>query len=169
MTSAPSPSPRARRRASAPTPAETVKLGLLGDLIGFRLRRIQNQLAETFRERLAGRDLKSGEFSTLAIIAANPGISQIDLAEAGGFDRTSVVGMLDDLERWGWAVRVRAENDRRRHSLTITPLGESVLKELHAIALDNEAIVTGAMNARERQQLYETLDRLYAVFFSEKR
>lgn len=158
------------RKTRAPGPVrEPARLGVLGDVIGFRLRRIQNRLAEGFRERLASRDLKPGEFSALALVAANPGISQIQLAEVGGFDRTSVTAMVDDLERWGWVQRGRVAGDRRRHSLTITALGETTLNELHEVALENEAAVTNQMTARERERLYATLDRLYEVFFDETR
>src|SRR4051794_34815994 len=67
------PRSSAARRAQSSAAPETVDLGVLKDMLGFRLRRIQNHLSKNFAERLAGRDIKPGEFSALALIAANPG------------------------------------------------------------------------------------------------
>ena len=36
--------------------------------------------------------LRAGAFGVLALIEANPGISQIDLARFGGYDQTALVG-----------------------------------------------------------------------------
>ncbi len=158
----------ARRASSAGSTApESVDLGVLKDMLGFRLRRIQNHLSKNFAERLAGRDIKPGEFSALALIAANPGISQIQLATEGGFDKAALVVLLDDLERWGWAVRRRSTADRRRHALEITPKGEKALAELFAIGLANEATVTDALAEEELANLYAVLDRIYGLCFSD--
>ena len=158
--------PRSSAADRPPAPAsEQLKLGLLKDVLGFRLRRIQNHLAKTFTERLAGREIKPGEFSALALISANPGISQSELALEGGFDKTSLVVLIDDLERWGWAVRKRSTADRRRHALYVTPVGEATLQELFAIGKANEAPITEALSGAELRNLFATLDRIYDLCF----
>jgi DNA-binding MarR family transcriptional regulator len=154
------------RTPSAPA-VDNASLGLLKDVLGFRLRRIQNHLSKTFTERLAGREIKPGEFSALALIAANPGISQTELATEGGFDKTALVVLIDDLERWGWAERKRSTADRRRHALYITPVGEVQLQELFAIGKANEAPITEALSEAELRNLFATLDRIYQLCFSD--
>jgi DNA-binding MarR family transcriptional regulator len=143
------PKAPAARRAPEPADAGPKDLGVLKDVLGFRLRRVQNHLAQNFRERLADRNLKPGEFSALALISANPGISQIELAEEGGFDKTSLVMMIDDLETWGWAVRRRSTVDRRRHALHVTPAGKKVLNELFQVAKEVEAPIAQALGEAE--------------------
>ena len=162
--------PKAAQRSQPPAaaPQAGADLGVLRDVLGFRFRRIQNHLSTTFRDRLAGRDLKPGEFSALALISANPGISQIELARLGGFDKTSVVMLIDDLERWGWAVRERSTADRRRVSLSVTPKGDDMLAELVEIARDTEASIAKALSAAELRRLYETLDRIYDLCFDDE-
>jgi DNA-binding MarR family transcriptional regulator len=148
-------------------------LGPLDRVLGFRLRRIQTHLAKTLANRLAqapataGLVVRTGEFSALTIIAANPGISQIQLAHVGGFDKTSVVAMVDDMEARGWASRRRAPEDRRRHTLHVTPAGEAMLEVLSGIAQANEARINQALSAQERGQLYELLDRIYEACVAE--
>ena len=161
------PPPTAAEKLKTAAAEGQMELGILGEVLGFRLRRIQNHLSQGFRLALAGRELRPGEFSALALIAANPGISQKELAREGGFDKASIVGMLDDLERWGWAVRQRSTVDRRRHSLFITPAGDKVLAELFVVAKENEAKVGEVLSPRELESLYDMLDRIYARCFSD--
>ncbi|MEO6341131.1 MAG: MarR family winged helix-turn-helix transcriptional regulator [Caulobacteraceae bacterium] len=161
----PSRTSAVRQAQISAAPRESIDLGILGGVLGFRLRRIQNHLAQTFAQSLAKRDMKSGQFSALAIISANPGISQIELARFGGFDKASVVTLIDDLQSWGWAVRERVAQDRRRHSLFATPTGEKVLTELLEVAKANEAKIANALSQQELEALYVTLDRIYDVCF----
>lgn len=146
-----------------------VRLGHLGDFIGFRLRRVQNQLSRDFSAAIAGRGLRSGLFSSLAIISANPGISQSDLAREIGQDKSITVTIVDDLERLGWAIRERSKHDRRRHALFITEAGEENLAELFALIAETEKAVLHQLSPAELHLLSELLDRMYAAFFRDDR
>jgi len=136
-------------------------LGVLEDVLTFRLRRIRNYLTDSFRQGAWRDGLRPGEFTTLALIAANPGISQIDLAREGGFDQASLVGIMDDLERRGWAERRKHRDDRRRHSIEATPTGRSALKELLARALENEREARAALTPDELAAFMGALDKMY--------
>jgi DNA-binding MarR family transcriptional regulator len=144
---------------------DQIDLGLLNAVIGFRLRRLQNHLARGFNERLAGKDVRPGVFSALALIAANPGLSQTALAREIGFDKATIVAIIDTLERLGWAERRQATVDRRRRALSITPPGARALAELQAVCLANEARIREALSDAERTDLFRLLDKIYAVCF----
>ena len=62
----------AAAKALAGDGSEQLELGVLNDLLGFRLRRIQNHLARAFQEDPRHGDLKSGLFSILALISPRP-------------------------------------------------------------------------------------------------
>ncbi|MFC3077416.1 MarR family winged helix-turn-helix transcriptional regulator [Phenylobacterium terrae] len=152
------------------TPAEAapeVDLGVLNDVIGFRIRRIQNHLSRQFLERITDTQLRPGGFSALALIAANPGLDQTTLARAIGFDKATVVALLDGLESLGWAERRRQTEDRRRHALFITAEGETALARLSRIAQENEAAAHATLTEAEQAELYRLLDKIYAACFSE--
>lgn len=136
-------------------------IGRLNDFVGFRLRRIQNRLSRDFATATAAQGLRSGLFSALAIIEANPGISQVDLSEMISMDKSVTVSIVDDLESAGWAVRGRSTQDRRRHALTITPAGSAHLDELIAIVSQTESAVLGELSPAEMALLGELLDRMY--------
>src|SRR3954447_15626164 len=57
------------------------------------------------------------EFGLMTVIAKRPGITQQDLAALGRVDPSSMVAILDDLEKRGIAERRVDPVDRRRRSL----------------------------------------------------
>lgn len=138
-----------------------VQLGRMGNFVGFRLRRVQNQLSRDFAAATAAQGLRSGLFSSLAIIAANPGMSQSELSDAVGLDKSVTVTIVDDLEQAGWAVRERSKLDRRRHALYITPDGQAHLDELFEILERTENSVLHQLSPAELALLGELLDRMY--------
>jgi len=146
---------------------EHVRLGRLGNFVGFRLRRVQNQLSRTFATETAGQGLRQGLFSSLAIISANPGISQSELSREVGLDKSVTVTMVDEMEKYGWAERRRSTHDRRRHALYVTPVGEVRLNELFAIMEQTEAAALHQLSEAEMQLLSELLDRMYDAIVRE--
>lgn len=158
----------APKAVAAPEPDAEVDLGVLKDVIGFRIRRIQNHLSRAFADRINRKDVRPGVFSALALIAANPGLSQTTLAREIGFDKATVVALLDSLERLGWAERRRSPDDRRRHSLYVTSVGVKALAGLREIAVANEARIDEALTPDERSTLFGLLDKLYVACFADE-
>jgi DNA-binding MarR family transcriptional regulator len=143
--------------------AGKVSLGRLGNFLGFRLRRVQNQLSRYFAAATAEQGLRSGLFSSLALISANPGMSQNELSKAIALDKSVTVTIVDELEKYGWAVRKRSATDRRRHALYITQAGEDHLDELFAVLENTEQAVLHQLSEGEMKLLSELLDRLYTA------
>jgi DNA-binding MarR family transcriptional regulator len=159
--------PKADPKPAASEAGAPLDLGVLNDVMGFRLRRIQNHLARAFSEQ-ANYPGKAGMFSVLALIGANPGVSQVRLAQEAGVDKTALVPLLDHIEDLGWATRRRAKEDRRKHSLSLTPMGEAALAELTERAHDAEAGARASLSAQEFELLLGLLDKLYASCFREE-
>jgi len=153
-----------RKQPGHQGPETGIQLGRLDEFIGFRLRRIQNQLSRDFAAATADRSLRSGLFSSLAIIAANPGISQNELSGAVGLDKSITVQIVDELEKRQLAVRKRSQTDRRRHALFATDAGQTYLDELFDIMARTEDIVLHQLSRAELGLLRELLDRMYQAF-----
>ena len=153
---------RRKQDPDAPAPAD-IDLGILNDVIGFRIRRIQNHLSRAFAERIHRKEVRPGVFSALALITANPGISQITLAKEIGFNEATVVMLLDSLETLKWAERRRAAEDRRRSALFTTKAGEKALANLRERAIANEAKIRETLTETEMDQLFGLLDKIYTV------
>ena len=148
---------------------DTPELGVLGDIISFHVRRVHKVLARGFTDRIGEVGAKPGAFTALALISANSGLSQTTLSREMGFDKATIVALIDALEEQGWAVRERAEGDRRRHSLALTRAGEAALKRLQQIALANEAPLREGLSAQELRRLADLLDRAYVCIAGESK
>ncbi len=157
----PSGAKRVKPTRARVSEASKVKLGRLGDFVGFRMRRVQEQLSRDFRQAISDWGLRSGLFSSLAIISANPGISQNELAGAAGLDKSVAVALIDEMEQRGWAQRERSKEDRRRHALYITEEGQVRLDELFDILEHTENVVLQQLSPAELALLGELLDRMF--------
>ena len=111
--------PPGRRRQRA-APAD---LGGLDALVGYVVRRAQLWMVQDFRRALKGLGITPAQFSVLRVIAANPGISQVRVAEALAIERARLVQMIDSLEAAGHVERTRSVVDRRSHALRLTEGG----------------------------------------------
>jgi DNA-binding MarR family transcriptional regulator len=135
---------------------------VLDEILVFKLRRIRDALTQAFRQSSTeGRGLRAGDFGALALIDANPDISQIELARIGGFDQTILVSVIDDLESRNWVVRHQSRDDRRRRVLQITKEGRTALADLLAKALENEKPARRALSATQMRAFQKALDDIY--------
>lgn len=144
-----------------------LKPGLMAQRLSFRLRGLLTLLGNRVVAAHSPFGLRSGSFTTMALVAANPGCSQIEVAREGGLDRTLLVAVVDELERKGYAIRARSSVDRRRSSLYITPEGEKVMNEMFAAAMETEKSIRNAFTAEELSQFFEYLERAYQVLARE--
>jgi DNA-binding MarR family transcriptional regulator len=147
----------------AETPPETddeVRIGVLDDAVGYRLRRAQLTVFEDFARRFAALGLTPAQFSTLVAIAENPGRRQSDIAAALGVQRPNFVALMDEFERRGLAERVRSGADRRANALELTPAGAALLDRALAAQAEQEAAIRRALGEEERRRLIATLEKL---------
>jgi DNA-binding MarR family transcriptional regulator len=136
-----------------------LELGLIDEFVGPRVRVLWNLLAAGMAKALAPFDLRAGGFSALALIAANPGCSQNQLARALGMDKSAVVALVKELERRGLAERVPGRDDRRFRALRLTAKGKTVLVQMMKPGSQPGAPIRAALSPREMEQLLSLLDR----------
>ena len=134
-------------------------LGPLVRLVSFRLRRAQLAVFKDF-QRDAPIQLPPSQFGILVIIDSNPEMTQQQLCDGIGMNKSTFAITLDRLAARGLIRRVRSEEDRRRNSLRITAKGASTLKAMTAHAERHEQRVFASLSAEERETLLELLRRI---------
>jgi DNA-binding MarR family transcriptional regulator len=138
---------------------DRLDLGPLPGLLGYQLRLAQLAVFRDFERSAGGLGVSPGRFGLLALVEANPGVSQSRLAHAVGLDRSTMVAVLDQLEERRLVER-RAGPDRRTNGLWLTREGKRLVAQLKRRIGEHEARIAGRLSAKERAVLLELLGRL---------
>jgi DNA-binding MarR family transcriptional regulator len=123
-----------------------------------------DHLARLIRTRMQAEleplGLRARHLVALTVLRASGGAAgQQELAEGLRIDRTNLVGLLNELEAEGLILRRRAAEDRRRHIVELTPAGGERLAAAEAAAGAAEDEILGALDDRQREQLFELLQQ----------
>ena len=140
--------------------AQDLKLDLLPGLIGYQLRLAQLAVFGDFAAELKEYDISPGRFGVLVLISANPGMTQSLLAAATQLDRSTMVAVIDQLEKRGLVERRDSPTDRRSNALVLTAEGEKLLKQLKRRVKHHEARIAAAMTPAETETLVALLTRI---------
>ena len=99
-------------------------------------------------------------FAILITVDEGSHETQGSIADALGYDRGQLVGLLDELEERGLVERRRDPNDRRRHLVQMTPDGKKALRRLRTLARQLEDEFLEPLSDADRAKLHELLLQL---------
>lgn len=128
---------------------------LMGPLLDLLARRLRGA-AEA---ELAAFDLRPRHVIGLTLLRDFGEHSQAALAASLGIDPTNVVALLNELESTGLIERRRSPEDRRRHTVVLTPAGAERLAEIENALARLEHRLFAAMETEEQTALYSLLQR----------
>jgi DNA-binding MarR family transcriptional regulator len=132
-------------------------IGVLNEHLGYFIRRLQVWVFQDFIRTLAPVDIRPAQYSVLVVIAANPGLSQSDLADRLGIERARLVRVLDKLEKRGLTQRLASPTDRRSHALRLTREGQKLLKRATLLAAAHEARLIEKLGPEQRKSMLALL------------
>ncbi|WP_084961068.1 MarR family winged helix-turn-helix transcriptional regulator [Thermoactinospora rubra] len=132
----------------------------ISDHTGYRLVKVGHVAAAAFDEALAPLGMRPRHVMVLEAIRGGT-LSQQDLCQLTGMDRTTMVAVVDELERLGYAHRERSAADRRKHVVKPTAAGESAFEEAARALLAAEEALLGPLSAAERDSLGGLVAKLF--------
>lgn len=137
-----------------------IDLGLLPGLLGYQIRLAQIAIFRDFASALGEHDMTPGLFGILIIVEANPGLKQAELARAAHLDRSTVVSIIDKLEKRGLVKRHYVENDRRSNALQLTEEGAQLLDQIKEKVAEHERRLVDNLSETEQAELVKLLKKI---------
>ncbi|MBM3394907.1 MAG: MarR family transcriptional regulator [Betaproteobacteria bacterium] len=144
-------------------PPSNIALGLLPQLLGYRLRLTQRAVFADFRRGVGDGEVGPGLFGILEIVAANPGLKQTALAAALGVDRSTLVPALNRLEQRKMLKREPSPDDRRSNGLYLSTNGQRHLRVLRRRVARHERHLAERLTTAEHRTLMTLLDKLTGI------
>ena len=135
-------------------PAELVSSTL------FLLKRLGMSAKEQTMEGFDEAGLHPYHHAILAVLDEGQRETQGAIADALGYDKGQLVGLLDELEEAGLVVRQRDQADRRRQIVQMTPAGKKTLDKLRRLTQRIEDEFLAPLDESERVALHGLLLRL---------
>ena len=127
---------------------------------GFLLSKAAQRALAAVEAALRPLGIRTRQYGVLAALAEACSLSQHALGEGLRVDRTTMVALVNDLERLGLAARHRLLDDRRAYALQLTAGGTTLLERAREAVATAEGSLSGALSAAERYQLRDLLQRL---------
>lgn len=138
---------------------EAPTAGALEDSLGYSVKRAQVRCDEALIAMLPA-GLSPTRLTAMAIIDANPGITQAALGAALHIAPPSVVKVADLLEGLGFMKRQASPQNRRIYNLVLTAEGREELRRCQSIVAKSEQTISSRLSKAERALLIELLSRV---------
>jgi DNA-binding MarR family transcriptional regulator len=126
----------------------------------FLLKRLGFAIKERTVEAFEEQGANPYQHGILCSLAESRAETQAQIADALGYDRSWLVGLLDELEEEGLIERKPDPADRRRNVVTLKPEGEVRLLEFREITKRVEDEFLEPLSKDERRQLHELLQKV---------
>jgi DNA-binding MarR family transcriptional regulator len=130
------------------------------DALGYLLKHAVAQLTALTDAALVPFDIDSKDFGALRVLAHREPTSQLQAAQTLGIDRTTMVALLDTLERKGIVERRPDPADRRRNVVELTGEGLRTYEAAETAFVEAEARFLAPVSAAAGRELRGTLRAL---------
>lgn len=121
------------------------------------LHRVRQVAGDLFQAEMAGIDLTARQYVVLVTAASKDGLSQQDIIDRTGIDRSTVSQVVHTLTRKGLLARRRTKEDARAYAITLTPRGHDVLKVSEPIVGRIDASLVGTLPPARATAFLEAL------------
>lgn len=141
--------------------AKALDAGFLESLIGYNARRAAACIIDIFLERMVVYGLRTADFSMLALVGHNPGITSRELCTALGILPPNLVRIVADLDKRGLLLRKPHPTDGRAIGLHLSTEGKKMLRDAELAVRQLEDEAAHRLTPDEQQRLISLLKKIY--------
>ena len=98
------------------------------------------------------------QFAVLVIVAEEEGLTQTDLVDRTGIDRSTLADIVARLVGRGVIQRRRAKDDSRAYAIKLSPQGAKALREAQPAAAATDQKLLASLSPAKRQEFLESLN-----------
>ena len=115
---------------------------------------------DVFQNEARESGLTARQFAVLTEVAREEGLTQTDLVERTGIDRSTLADIVARLIARSLIHRRRAKNDARAYSIKLTSQGWKALREAEPGAAAADSRLLDALPPAKREEFLDSLERI---------
>jgi DNA-binding MarR family transcriptional regulator len=119
--------------------------------------------ADIFSSEARASGLTPRQFAVLMVVVEEEGLTQTDLVERTGIDRSTLADIVARLLGRGLIQRRRAKDDARAYAIKLTPQGAKALREAQPGAQSTDAQLLANLPPAKRQDFLDSLNLIVAA------
>jgi DNA-binding MarR family transcriptional regulator len=135
----------------------------LADAPSHLIKRCLQFYGDLYMKETGGGDLTKQQYTVLAALENNEGVSQTALVEMTGIDRSTLAEMVHRMLERSLITRERTEADARANSITVTAAGRRALRSARQAAERAEKAFLEPLAATERTRFVKGLAAIAAA------
>jgi DNA-binding MarR family transcriptional regulator len=121
------------------------------------IRRCAQYFGDLYAHEAGASELTKQQFTLLAALEHNDGVSQTALVEITGIDRSTLAEMVRRMLDKGLLSRERTEEDQRANAVAISPAGRKALRSARTASERAEKALLETLPLAERQRFVRLL------------
>ena len=118
---------------------------------------------DVFTSQIGSLELTPRQFAVLTTVASAEGLSQTDLVERTGIDRSTLADIVARMLKKGLLQRRRTKDDARAYAVRLTEEGQRLLQLAKPVVEDVDQRLLEPVPVKRRQQFLEDLALLVGV------
>jgi len=115
---------------------------------------------DIFQNEMADGGLTPRQFAVLLTVAQHEGLSQTNLVERTGIDRSTLADIIRRMIKKGLLQRRRTKEDARAYAVRLTEEGARVLKSSDPLSRKVDEKVLAVLSAQERERFLQDLNKI---------
>ncbi|MEQ1924336.1 MAG: MarR family transcriptional regulator [Pyrinomonadaceae bacterium] len=115
---------------------------------------------EIFQAEMGGGDLTPRQYAVLVTVSQNEGLSQTDLVDKTGVDRSTLADIVRRMLKKGLLQRRRTREDARAYAVKLTEEGWRALKTAEPVARRVDDRVLSVLQGQQRDRFVQDLNTI---------